>query len=64
MESRLPFLKLLFAYVAQINPKKKYYKYKWIQSCDFRDFLVECNLVTEEFVERDCYLAFLQSMMT
>jgi hypothetical protein len=60
----LPFLKTMFKFAGSINQKKKYYQYTWVSVKDFRDFLSLAGLLSEHFGEKDCYLAFLLSMMT
>ena len=57
-------MKIVFKFAGSINPKKKYYQYTWVSVKDFRDFLSLASILSELFGEKDCYLAFLLSMMT
>ncbi|CAD8112195.1 unnamed protein product [Paramecium sonneborni] len=65
LNDRLAMLKSLFKYVNRLSKKdKQVCKYDYISVQDFKDWIVQCKLICDDLSERECYLIYLQSMIT
>ncbi|CAK65071.1 unnamed protein product (macronuclear) [Paramecium tetraurelia] len=65
LSDRLAMLKSLFKYISRLSKKdKQLYKYDYISVQDFKDWIVQCKLICDDLSERECYLIYLQSMIT
>ncbi|CAD8078083.1 unnamed protein product [Paramecium primaurelia] len=64
IRDRMPMIKILYKYTCKLSKKPQQYKYDYISPQDFRDFLKQSNVICDELTERECYLAYLQSMIT
>lgn len=56
-----PFIRVLFSYATQLNPKKEFHASAWVSSQDFRDLMRVC--ICSQMSEKDTYLVFLESMI-
>ncbi|CAD8109684.1 unnamed protein product [Paramecium primaurelia] len=65
LNDRLAMLKSLFKYICKLSKKdKQVCKYDYISVQDFKDWIVQSKLICDDLSERECYLIYLQSMIT
>ncbi|CAD8097939.1 unnamed protein product [Paramecium sonneborni] len=64
IHDRMPMIKCLYKYTCKLSKKPQQYKYDYVSPQDFKDLLKLSNVICDELSERECYLAYLQSMIT
>ncbi|CAD8157226.1 unnamed protein product [Paramecium octaurelia] len=64
IHERMPMIKILYKYTCKLSKKPQQFKYDYVSPQDFKDLLKQSNIICDELTERECYLAYLQSMIT
>ncbi|CAD8117348.1 unnamed protein product [Paramecium sonneborni] len=64
LNDRIAMLKSLFKFCCKLSKKPQQYKFEYVSFSDFKDFINECKLICDDLSERECYLVYLQSMVT